>query len=53
MKTFELAVDFLKLGRYDPSLLFTHNIPFKKFPEAYDMASKYKDGVVKIILTFD
>ena len=53
MKTFELAVDFLKLGRFDPSLLFTHYIPFTKFPEAYDMASNYKDGVVKIILTFD
>ena len=53
MKTFELAVDFLKLGRFDPSLLFTHYIPFTKFPEAYDMASNYNDGVVKIILTFD
>ena len=52
MKTFELAVDFMRDGRFDLSLLFTHSIPFDKFPEAYEMASNYKDGVVKIVVTF-
>jgi len=53
METFELAVDFLKQGRFDPGLLFTHTQPFKRFPEAYDMVNNYKNGVIKIILTFD
>ena len=53
METFELAVDFLKQGRFDPTLLFTHRLPFEQFPEAYDMVNKYKHGVIKIILTFD
>ena len=53
MRTFELAVDFIRDGRFDPTLLFTHAIPFSpKFPEAYEMASNYKDGVVKILVTF-
>ena len=52
MKTFELAVDFIRDGRFDPGLLFTHSIPFAKFPEAYEMASNYKDGVIKILVTF-
>lgn len=53
METFELAVDFLRQGRFDPSLLFTHIIPFQQFPEAYEMVNSYKDGVIKIISTFD
>ena len=53
MKTFELAVDFIGQRRFDPALLFTHSIPFAKFPEAYEMASNYKDGVIKILVTFE
>ena len=52
MKTFGLAVDFIRDRRFDPTLLFTHSIHFTKFPEAYEMASNYKDGVVKILVTF-
>jgi threonine dehydrogenase-like Zn-dependent dehydrogenase len=52
-KTFRLALDLLEQGRFDPTALFTHEIPFERFPEAYEMASNYKDGVVKILLTFD
>lgn len=33
--------------------LITHTVPFEQFPEAYEMASNYTDGVIKAVLTFD
>jgi threonine dehydrogenase-like Zn-dependent dehydrogenase len=53
MDSFQLAMEFLEQGRFDPSPLFTHKMPFEQFPEAYDMASNYKDGVIKVLLTFE
>lgn len=52
MEDFALAVEMIKQGRFDPSPVFSLSIPFERFPEAYEMASEYKDGVSKILLTF-
>ena len=39
--------------RVDPAPIFTHAVPFERFAEAYEMASTYKDGVIKTVLTFE
>ena len=49
---FELALEMLERGKVDPSIVFTHALPFDRFAEAYDMACYYKDGVVKSLITF-
>jgi threonine dehydrogenase-like Zn-dependent dehydrogenase len=48
---FELAVEMISQERFDPSPLYTHVMPFEKFHDAYEMASQYKDNVVKVLLT--
>ena len=53
MEDFKFAVELLGEGRFDPSALITHTMPFQRFPEAYDMAQNYKDGIIKVLLTFD
>ena len=50
---FQLAIEMLEQQRFDPAPLFTHTVPFSRFPEAYEMVNSYKDGVVKVLLTFD
>jgi hypothetical protein len=36
------------------SPLFTHTLPFDPgFPDAYEMASSYSDGVIKTLITFE
>lgn len=54
METFELAMELLEQGRFDPTGIFTHTIPFhESFPEAYEIAQNYQDGVIKVLVTFD
>ena len=50
---FEMAMELIQQGRFDPAPLFSHTFGFSDFPEAYKTASEYKDGVVKVLLTFD
>jgi threonine dehydrogenase-like Zn-dependent dehydrogenase len=40
-------------GRFDPSMLITHTFPFGRFPEAYEMAQNYRDGFIKVLVTFE
>lgn len=43
-------------GRFDPRPLFLHvGVPFDaaSFPLMYDTLSEYRDGVVKVLFTFD
>ena len=53
MESFELAVELVERGVFDPSIIFSHTMPFKHFVQAYQMASNYKNGVVKILLSMD
>lgn len=53
MKSFETAVELIERGVVDPSVIFSHTIPFSRFVEAYQMASRYDDGVVKILLSME
>ena len=51
---FQYAIELLQQGRFDPTGLVTHTMSFQKsFTEAYDMASNYKNGVIKVLLTFE
>ena len=42
METFERAMEMIRKGEFDPSLLFTHVFHFRDFPKAYEVASGYK-----------
>jgi len=50
IETFHFAMELLEQGRFDPGPLFTHRLPFEQFADAYDMASSYRDGVIKILI---
>lgn len=50
---FAFAVELIQQGRFDPAPLFTHTMSFEEeFPTAYEMASDYKDNVIKVLLTY-
>mmetsp|Transcript_13688 Transcript_13688/g.29405 ORF Transcript_13688/g.29405 Transcript_13688/m.29405 type:complete len:409 (-) Transcript_13688:138-1364(-) len=51
-ESFRLALELVEQGRFDPSTIFSHEMPFCKFREAYDKACNYEDGVVKVLLAF-
>ena len=53
MESFESAVGLIERGVFDPSVIFSHTIPFSRFVEAYQMANRYEDGVVKILLSME
>ena len=53
MESFELAVELIERGIFDPSVIFSHSIPFHNFVEAYRMASNYENGVVKVLLSME
>lgn len=53
MESFELAVELIERGVFDPSTIFSQTIPFSRFVDAYQMANNYEDGVVKILLTME
>lgn len=53
MVSFESAVELIERGVFDPSTIFSHTIPFSRFVEAYQMANRYEDGVVKILLSME
>lgn len=53
MSEFEFAVELIHQGRFDPEPLFTHSMSFREFPKAYEMASEYKDGVIKIVVLYE
>ena len=50
---FELAMELIAQGRFDPEPLFSHTVPFSTFPETYAAASEYKDGIVKVLFTYE
>lgn len=50
--SFRLALELIEQGRFDPSTIFSHVVPFRDFVGAYEKACYYRDGVVKVLLTF-
>ena len=52
LETFRMALELIEQGRFDPSTIFSHEVPFAEFVEAYERACHYRDGVVKVLLTF-
>ena len=53
MDRFAHAIEVLQSGAVDVAPIFTHRLPFAEFPEAFALASEYRDGVIKTLLTFD
>jgi threonine dehydrogenase-like Zn-dependent dehydrogenase len=47
-------MELLEQGRFavPATRLFTHTLPFERFPEAYEIAQNYQDGVVNVLVTF-
>jgi S-(hydroxymethyl)glutathione dehydrogenase/alcohol dehydrogenase len=41
MESFELAVELIERGVFDPSTIFSHTIPFSRFVDAYQMAYSF------------
>jgi threonine dehydrogenase-like Zn-dependent dehydrogenase len=50
---FSLAVDLLAQGRFDPTPMVSHRIPYTEAPRAFQMARDCSDGALKILLTYD
>ena len=50
---FPLAVDLLAQGRFDPSPMISHRMPYTEAPEAYRMARDCSEGALKILLTYE
>jgi len=43
-------LQFVEEGRFDPTFIITHTMPFEKAAEAYAMFDKHEDDSLKIIL---
>ena len=52
LESFRDAIELIEREGFDPSTIFSHEVPFREFADAYRMASEYADGVVKILLWF-
>ncbi|MCD4770485.1 MAG: alcohol dehydrogenase catalytic domain-containing protein, partial [Bacteroidales bacterium] len=46
------AIDLIRSGRIDTELLITHEFPFERTKEAFDMVAGYRDGVLKAMINF-
>jgi L-iditol 2-dehydrogenase len=46
------AIRLVSDGRLDAGKLVTHRYPFDKVGDAYDLVSRYADGVIKAMVTF-
>ena len=49
----QAMVDLKERGWWDPGELITHQLPFSKAQQAYEMYASRKNGVVKIVLHDD
>jgi L-iditol 2-dehydrogenase len=44
------AIDFISDSRARPGTMITHRFPFEETGKAFDLVSRYRDGVVKAII---
>lgn len=47
------ALDLIEDRRIDVNPLMTHSFSLDQTPEAFDMVSRYRDGVMKAMITFE
>ena len=47
------AIDLIASKKVDVDFMVTHEYPFDKSREAFDLVAGYKDGVVKAMITMD
>lgn len=50
---FPMAMDMIAQGRIDVSPLITHEIPFARAQEAFELATKRKHEAIKIVVNFE
>ncbi|HOE65853.1 MAG TPA: alcohol dehydrogenase catalytic domain-containing protein [Candidatus Hydrogenedentes bacterium] len=48
----DAALDLLQTAGNDASAMITHRFPFSQTPEAFDLVSERRDGVVKAMIEF-
>ena len=51
-RDFPLALDLISQRRFDPMPLISHRMPYTQAPRAFEMATAYSDGAVKILLSY-
>ena len=51
-RDFSLALDLISQRRFDPMPLVSHRMPYTQAPRAFEMATAYSDGAVKILLSY-
>jgi threonine dehydrogenase-like Zn-dependent dehydrogenase len=51
-RDFSLALDLISQRRFDPMPLVSHRMPYTQAPHAFEMATAYSDGAVKILLSY-
>eukprot|EP00741_Cyanophora_paradoxa_P000342 tig00000403_g333.t1 len=49
-KYWRTLLGLIREGRFDPTFIVTHRMPFGKAVEAYDKFAHHRDGAVKILL---
>lgn len=50
---FPMAMDMIAQGRIDVSPLITHEIPFARAQEAFELATKRKHEAIKVVVNFE
>ncbi|MBI1802196.1 MAG: zinc-binding dehydrogenase, partial [Chloroflexi bacterium] len=52
-KDFALAVQLIKTGRINVTPFVTHEFPFSRLKEAFDLFHERRDGVIKVMINYD
>jgi threonine dehydrogenase-like Zn-dependent dehydrogenase len=52
-KDFALALQYLKSGRVKVENFVTHEFPFRRLQDAFELFSQRRDGVIKVMINYD
>ncbi len=52
-RDFELAVQYIKNGRVNVRPFVTHEFPFNRLQEAFELFRERRDGVIKVMINYD
>lgn len=52
-KDFALAMQYLQSGRVNVENFVTHEFPFRRLQDAFELFSQRRDGVIKVMIDYD
>jgi len=52
-RDFELAVEYIKRGLVNVKPFITHEFPFSRLAEGYELFATRRDGVIKVLINYD